>query len=82
MRSLQVVILAPFLQVMLQIQGLIMQGFDIGKFDLLSKALMPPLEEVWFGFERMHHTIVLHQYQISCVYDIIRTKELCNWVKT
>ncbi len=70
------VILAQFLQVVLQIQGLILQGFDTTKFDLLSKAPMPPPKDVWFVFEMMHHTIVLHQYQISCVYHILRTKEL------
>jgi len=55
-----VVILAQFLQVVLQIQGLILQGFDIAKFNLLSKVPMPPPEDVWFPFETMYHTIVLH----------------------
>jgi len=44
MWPLQVVILAQFLQVVLQIQGLIFQGFGTTKFDLL----VPPLKDVWF----------------------------------
>jgi hypothetical protein len=46
MQSLQVVIFAQFLQAMLQIQGLILQGFNIANFDLLSKASMPLLKDV------------------------------------
>jgi hypothetical protein len=60
MWPLQVVLLAQFLQVVLQIQGLILQGFNTTKFDLMSKAPMPPSKDVWFAFEIMNHIIVLH----------------------
>jgi hypothetical protein len=52
------ILLAQVLQVVLQIQGLILQGFNTSEFDL--KAPVLPSKDVWFDFEMMHHTIVLH----------------------
>ncbi len=60
MRPLQVVLLAQFLQVVLQLQGLILQGFGTTKFDLLYEAPVPPSKDVCYAFETMNHTIVLH----------------------
>jgi hypothetical protein len=47
----------------------------------MFEASMPPSKDVWFVFEMMHHTIVLHQHQVLCVYDILGNKELGDWVK-
>jgi hypothetical protein len=56
------VLLAQFLQDLLQIQCLIIQSFDIVELNLLFEIEVPPLKNVWFVFQIMHHTIVLHQY--------------------
>jgi hypothetical protein len=53
MQTLQVVILIQFLQINLQVQILILQGFNMFELGFLSTILAPPLEYTLFVFETM-----------------------------
>lgn len=50
MQTLQVVIHIQFLQIVLQVQILILQGFNMFELGFLSTILAPPLEYTLFIF--------------------------------
>jgi hypothetical protein len=92
MKPLQIVLLTLFFQLVMQAQDLLNpthfhNEFGSNLFDFLHELqsfsfYVNTYMNCKFVFETMANALILHSYKISCVYELLLSQELGDWVKT
>jgi hypothetical protein len=85
MRLLEVILLIHILQFVLQLQKLIILYNEVENETMMGN-LMEDLFRSWASdsqslFVSLKNAVVLHQFQLSCNFELLMTKDVVDWVK-
>jgi hypothetical protein len=85
MKLLEAILLIHILQFVLQLQKLIILYNEVENETMMGN-LMEDLFRSWASdsqllFVTLKNVVVLHQFQLSCNFELLMTKDVVDWVK-